>query len=89
MKRSKSMNIIIAALILAIVIPAVYYFIRFNEKGYVKIKVTARDEKGALSETAELRIQVPRNKVYFNSNFKQFIRLISLFKYLFFSFKFF
>jgi len=58
--------------------------ISFKEKGYVTIKVTARDEKGALSETAELRIQVPRNRVYFNYNFKQFIRLISLLKYLLF-----
>jgi len=58
--------------------------ISFKEKGYVTIKVTARDEKGALSETAEQRIQVPRNKVYFNYNFKQFIRLISLLKYLLF-----
>jgi hypothetical protein len=63
--------------------------ISFPKEGYVTIKVTARDTEGAESETATLRIQVPRNRAFLNSNIQQILILISRLKSLFFSLKFF
>ncbi len=54
--------------------------ISFHKKGYVTIKVKANDIKGAESETATLRIQVPRTRIFLNNNVQHILELISRLK---------
>lgn len=42
MRSSKSVNIVIAVLVAAIVLPTIYYYMKFNEKGYVEQKLLER-----------------------------------------------
>jgi hypothetical protein len=63
--------------------------ISFKKEGYVTIKVTARDEKGALSDIAELRIHAPRERIYINNNIKNLIKLFSILTHTLFPSNFF
>ncbi len=63
--------------------------ITFPQEGYVTIRVKAKDDFGGVGETAELKIQVPRTRIFRNNNIQYIFELISRLKSIFFPHNFF